>query len=129
MANIASLLKAEIARVARKEVRAEIESLRKANSQHRAAIAELKRELAALQKQLKQADRERTASARQEAAAERKHRFSAAPPRGTPDQAGPVSRRLRPPGRHERGHHLLVGAGQSDLVGHSLQGWLKWELA
>ena len=77
MANIASVLKAEIARVARKEVRAKIESLRKANSQHRTAIAELKRELAALQKQLKQADRERTASARQEAAAERKHRFSA----------------------------------------------------
>lgn len=77
MANIASVLKSEVARVARKEVRAEIEGLRKANSQHRSAIAELRRELAAVQKQLKQADRERTASAKEQTAAERKHRFSA----------------------------------------------------
>lgn len=77
MANIASVLKSEIARVARKEIRAELEGLRKANSQHRSAIAELRRELAALQKQLKQADRERTASAKEKNLAERKHRFSA----------------------------------------------------
>ena len=78
MTNIASVLKAEIARVARKEIRAELESLKKANAQHRSAIAELRRELAALQRQLKQADRERTASAKEQALAERKHRFSAA---------------------------------------------------
>lgn len=64
-------------RVARKEVRAEIVSLKKANSQHRSAIAELRRELAAVQRQLKQADRERTASAKEQTTAERKHRFSA----------------------------------------------------
>ena len=73
MANIASVLKAEIARVARKEVRAELEGLKKAIAQHRSAIAELRRELAALQRQLKQADRERTASAKEQALAERKH--------------------------------------------------------
>ena len=77
MANIASVLRSEIARVARKEIRAELEGLKKANSQHRSAIAELRRELAALQKQLKQADRERTASAKEKTLAERKHRFSA----------------------------------------------------
>ena len=77
MTNIASVLKAEIARVARKEIRAELESLKKANAQHRSAIAELGRELAALQRQLKQADRERTAGAKEKALAERKHRFSA----------------------------------------------------
>lgn len=78
MKNIASVLRTEISRLARKEVRAELEGLKKANAQHRSAIAELRRELAALQKQVKQVDRQRTASARQEAAAERKHRFSAA---------------------------------------------------
>ena len=78
MTNIASVLRTEISRLARKEVRAELEGLKKANAQHRSAIAELRRELAALQKQLKQVDRQRTASAREEAAAERKHRFSAA---------------------------------------------------
>lgn len=54
MANIASVLKSEIARVARKEVRTEIESLKKANTQYRSAIAQLRRELAEVQRQLKQ---------------------------------------------------------------------------
>lgn len=57
MVNIASVLKTEIARVARKEVRTEIESLKKANSQYRSAMAQLRRELADVQKQLKQQGR------------------------------------------------------------------------
>jgi hypothetical protein len=43
MPNVASVLKSEIARVARKEVRAEIASLKKAASAYRSDIAELKR--------------------------------------------------------------------------------------
>lgn len=77
MPNFASVLKAEIARIARKEVRAEIEGLKKTNSQHRSAIAELRRELAALQKQLKLANRERASSVAKEQAIDRKYRFSA----------------------------------------------------
>lgn len=38
MPNIASILKTEISRVARKEVRAEVESLKKTTSQQRGAI-------------------------------------------------------------------------------------------
>ncbi|WGT62477.1 hypothetical protein QHG62_20835 [Variovorax paradoxus] len=37
MPNVASILKAEISRVARKEVRAEIETLKKASVAHRAS--------------------------------------------------------------------------------------------
>lgn len=55
MPNLASTLKVEIARVARKEVRAETESLKRASAQHRSAIAHLKRELEHLQKDLRQA--------------------------------------------------------------------------
>lgn len=55
MTSIAVALKAEIARVARKEIRAEIEGLRKASGQHRGSIAQLKREVAELQKALKTA--------------------------------------------------------------------------
>lgn len=58
MANIASVLKSEIARVARKEVRAELESLKRASTQHRSAIAQLRREVADLHRQLKQAHRQ-----------------------------------------------------------------------
>lgn len=58
MANIAVVLKEEISRLARKEVRRQTEVLRKASAQHRKYIAALKqrvsdlqREVAALQKQ------------------------------------------------------------------------------
>ncbi|CAN7173883.1 helix-turn-helix domain-containing protein [Variovorax paradoxus] len=55
MPNIASILKAEISRVARKEVRAEIETLKKASVAHRASIAELRRQVSALEKELQRA--------------------------------------------------------------------------
>lgn len=77
MANIASLLKTEIARIARKEIRAEIEELKKVTSQHRAHIAQLRREVAALQKQLRQVGRERVAAVNETKAQDRKYRFSA----------------------------------------------------
>lgn len=53
MPNIASLLKEEIARVARKQLRAETEALKKANSNHRSQLAELKRRMQALEQQVK----------------------------------------------------------------------------
>lgn len=54
MPNIATLLKSEIARVARKEVRSETEVLKKASSQYRSTIATLKRQIFVLEKQVKQ---------------------------------------------------------------------------
>lgn len=54
MPNIASVLKDEIARVARKEVRVETEKLKKASSAYRAQIAELKRQVSTLHRQLAQ---------------------------------------------------------------------------
>lgn len=75
MANIASVLKSEIARIARKEVRSEIESLKKANAQHRSAIAQLKRQVSELQAQLKKAGRNAKAEARADEGTAR--RFSA----------------------------------------------------
>ena len=52
MPNIATVLKAEISRVARKDVRAESAQLKRASSQYRADIAALKRRVLALEKQL-----------------------------------------------------------------------------
>jgi len=79
MPNIASLLKAEIARVARKEVRAEIESLKKASSQHRSAVAQLRRQVSELEKRLQLAQRRGAVEAKAKAAAgvEVSRRFSA----------------------------------------------------
>ena len=50
MPNIANLLKAEIARVSRKEVKAAVEPIRKAATKLRSDVAELKRQIASLEK-------------------------------------------------------------------------------
>jgi DNA-binding transcriptional regulator YiaG len=81
MPNIASILKAEISRVARKEVRAEIETLKKASIAHRSSIAELRRQVNALEKELgrvaKGSTRPATTPDSVKGAAETKRRFSA----------------------------------------------------
>lgn len=53
MVNLASALKTEIARVARKEVRSEIERLKKASTRQRSAVAHVRREVAALRQEVK----------------------------------------------------------------------------
>lgn len=83
MPNIASILKAEISRVARKEVRAEIETLKKTSVAHRSSIAELRRQVNSLEKELRRVakDSKRPTTAvdsDNEAAAGTKRRFSAA---------------------------------------------------
>lgn len=52
MANLATVLKLEITRIARRELRAETESLKKAAAHHRAEIAALKRKVAELERQV-----------------------------------------------------------------------------
>src|SRR6185369_585726 len=53
MANIATALKSEISRIARKEVRAETQQLKKQSAHYRSQIAALKRQVAALDKQVR----------------------------------------------------------------------------
>lgn len=55
MPNIAAVLKDEIARIARKEVRAQTEDLRKSTAQYRAHIAALRRRVDELERQLRRA--------------------------------------------------------------------------
>jgi len=52
MPNIASVLKEEIARLARKEVRGEVEGLKKASAQYRTDLSSLKKRMATLEKQV-----------------------------------------------------------------------------
>lgn len=62
--NIASIMKAEIARVARKEIRAETETLRRATASYRKDIAELKRRVESLESQLKRVSKGTVSRAR-----------------------------------------------------------------
>jgi DNA-binding transcriptional regulator YiaG len=53
MPNIGTVLKSEISRVSRKEVRGETQALKKSISQYRSQIADLKRRMQALEQQVK----------------------------------------------------------------------------
>lgn len=53
MPNLSALLKSEMTRLARKELKATVEPLRKAQAAQRRELAELKRQLATLQRALK----------------------------------------------------------------------------
>jgi DNA-binding transcriptional regulator YiaG len=79
MPNIASLLKDEIARVARKEVRADTLGLKKAIGIYRTEIAALKRRAQALELELRRLNKARAKSAPAESLARpvQKPRFSA----------------------------------------------------
>lgn len=64
MPNFAAALKAEIARVARKEIRRETEQLKKSVSAARSEIASLKKDVRELTRELKAAQRASAAAAR-----------------------------------------------------------------
>ncbi len=70
MTTFADSLKKEIARIARKELRAEISALRKGSATYRSEIAELKRRLKSLESQVKSLSRatHQTQPAREESA-------------------------------------------------------------
>ena len=79
MPNFASVLKDEILRLARKEVRSELERLKKASGQYRSDIAALKRQVAALEKQLGRVDKKgpKKVAAESEGEGATRFRFSA----------------------------------------------------
>lgn len=108
MSNIASVLKSEISRLARREIRSEVASLRKALSQHRSTIAALKREIEQLRKQI---------------------RFAGKATRAAPAEADDsVQRRFRPAGLAVHRKRLgLSAADYGALVGVSGQTIYHWE--
>lgn len=114
MANLAAVLKAEIARLARKETRIQLEPLRKANAGYRRDIAALKREVAELSKQL-----------RSGASAPRAPRADKASPATAGD--GP-RRRFQAKGLKSHREKLGLSAAEyGRLAGVSAQSIYNWE--
>ena len=110
MANFANLLKSEISRIARKEIRAETQLLKKASAQYRSEIAALKRRLA---------DQERLLSRL------RKNNRSTAPPAPAADSP---KLRFRSEGFASLRKKLGVSAAEmGQLVGVSAQTIYHWE--
>ena len=119
MSQLAALLKAEISRVARKEVRAEVESLRKASAQHRSHIAALRRQVLALEGALRRATTA-TATGRRGSSAQ-------AP---TPDAAADDGPQRRFSAKRLTSHRAKLGlsaAAYGQLVGVSGQTIYNWE--
>lgn len=110
MPNIASVLKSEISRIARKETRSDVEPLRKMVAQHRSAIAALKRQVAELERRLKQ-----TARAQR--------------PRSSPEPEE-SAKQIRFSPQRLAAHRAKLGLSAKDyasLVGVSALSIYKWE--
>jgi DNA-binding transcriptional regulator YiaG len=111
MPNIAALLKTEITRLARKEIRAEVESLRKMSTAHRSEIAVLKKQVKSLQAELRRVARGSTPGVKRT------------------DEVGPdVQLRFRAAGM--KTHRQKLGLSAKDyglLVGASALSIYKWE--
>jgi DNA-binding XRE family transcriptional regulator len=114
MPNIASVLKAEIVRLARKELRGEVDSIRKALAAARAESAALKRRVGELERSLRQLGR--TAHT--------------PPPSPVPDEDAAVAGnfRFRAPGMASNRKRLGLSAADFGLlVGASGQSVYAWE--
>lgn len=116
MPNIQAVLKSEIARVARKELRGETEHLKKLTSHYRGEIAALKRRLLALERQLARVGK---------AGARGAGRAAAAPDDGEGDGT-----RLRYSAKGLAAQRKRLGisaAAMAQLLGVSAQSIYKWE--
>ena len=108
MASLSTVLKSEIARLARKEIKGAVEPLRKANAGYRHDIASLKRQVAELQRELS-----RQAKAKGSSQLEAP---KAKPARITPKGLKSLRTKLG-----------LSGADFGRLVGASVQSIYNWE--
>lgn len=111
MSKIAQVLRDEVTRLARKEVKSQTDALRRSNAQYRRDIAELKRQSASMARQIAFLEGE-----------ERK-RASSAPPKSAAE-----GRRFSP--RWLKKHRDKLGLSAADyakLVGVSAQTIYNWE--
>lgn len=113
MPNIGSVLKSEIARVSRKELRAETGALKKAITQYRGQIAELRRRTQALEQQVKRLGKTSARGAPAAAQAD--------------ESAGPQVRFSAKSLASQRKRLGLSAAAVAKLLGVSALSVYKWE--
>jgi DNA-binding transcriptional regulator YiaG len=112
MPDIATALKSEISRIARKAIRSETDDFKKASSQYRSHIADLRRRVDALERELKKASR----GARAEPAAAPSHGPEAMQRRFSPARLAATRKKLE-----------LSAADFGALIGVTGQSIYKWE--
>ena len=115
MPNIGSVLKSEISRVARKELRSETQQLKKTVAQYRSQIADLKRRMQALEQLVRRQGR-----------GSRRAAVAAAAPEGEEGESG--SLRFSAKGLAAQRKRLgLSAAAMAKLLGVSALSVYKWE--
>lgn len=108
MPSLTTILKSEITRLARKEIKGAVDPLRKANAGCRRDVAALKRQVSELQRQLNRQAKSKATS--------------------TPEQIESKPPRITPKGlKSLRGKLGLSGADFGRLVGTSVQSVYNWE--
>ena len=112
MSNVASVLKEEISRISRKEIRRETSSLKKSFTTHRSEIAALKRRVLELERQLRRAGRGGRSSA---------------PTAANGDSATPGNRFSAKSMASQRRRLGLSAAECGLLIGASAQSIYNWE--
>jgi DNA-binding transcriptional regulator YiaG len=108
MPDIASVLKSEIERLARKQIRSEVQAIRKASAAHRSQIAALKRRVQALESALK----------RRPSASERQAHTDGTPTKATRFSAKSLKSQRRRLGLSAANVGLLVGT-----TGQTIYNW------
>lgn len=111
MPNIAAVLRDEITRLARKELRSQTQGLKKASAQHRRDIARLKRQVTTLERQVSQLERQVLKKA----------------PVSTGNKSAVRVRFTAKGLRSQRKHLDLSAAEYGQLVGVTAQTIYKWE--
>ncbi len=108
MPNLQSVLRQEIQRLARKEIRAELAATKKAVAQHRREIAELKRRNKALERTVSDLQSRETKQLQAEPA-------KAEPPRGTRFSVRSLKAQRRKSGLSQGDYASLVGVSQMTI--------------
>lgn len=119
MPNIATALKQEIARIARRETRAEMQALQKSRARYRSEIAALKRDVAGLERQL---------AALSRGAKRSRGGGQVGGEQDSASQGADAKLRFRPAGLAAHRQRLGLSAKQAgQLLGVSMLTVYKWE--
>jgi DNA-binding transcriptional regulator YiaG len=114
MPNLTSILRAEISRIARREIKSESDGMKKANARYRSDIAQLKRQVAVLEQQVKKLEKTSTKKV-------------SPSPKEAPTQDGRATRFSAPGLKKLRERLELSAPVLASILGVSSQSIYNWE--
>lgn len=114
MPNLTSILRSEISRIARRELKVEVDALKKSNARYRSDIASIKRQVAALEQQVRKLEKVSI-------------KASSPSPKESPTQDGRATRFSAPGLKKLRERLELSAPVLASILGVSSQSIYNWE--